>query len=58
MEGNASVYQVYSVNRIIGEERAEVIRAWGPGAGWLKIRGEDGGTQSVRGNYKPLKGQI
>ena len=30
MEGNASVYQVHPVNRIVGEGRAEILRAWGP----------------------------
>ena len=30
VEGNASVCQVNSVNRIIGERRAEVWRTWGP----------------------------
>ena len=31
LEGNVSVYQVYSVSRITGEDRAEFFRAWGPG---------------------------
>ena len=33
VEGNASVYQVYPVSRTTGERRAEISRAWGPGAG-------------------------
>ena len=31
MEGNASVYQVNPVSRIIGEGGAEFLRTWGAG---------------------------
>ena len=31
VERNASIYQVYPVSRITGEEKAEFLRAWGPG---------------------------
>ena len=63
MEGNASVYQVYSVSRTTGEGRAEVLRVWGPDfdqalgggeAGWAGGAGRS--TQSVRGSYKSFKG--
>ena len=45
MKGNASVYQVYPVSRITSEERAEVLRAWGPGwgGGGLENEGTGGG---------------
>ena len=31
VEGNASVYQVYPVIRVIDDGRAEFLRAWGSG---------------------------
>ena len=33
MEGNSSVHLVYPVSLIIREGRAEILRAWGAGAG-------------------------
>ena len=61
MEGNASVYHVNPVSRITGEGRAEFLRTWGPGfvqegAGGGGGAGTGGAAQSVRGNYKFLKG--
>ena len=50
VEGNASVYQVYPASRMTGEGRGEILNAGGPGR-----RGWAGATQSVRGNYRPLK---
>ena len=60
VEGNAPVYQVYPVSRIIsGEGRAEFLRALG-GMGLNKRKrgggGMGGATQNVRGNYKSFKG--
>ena len=57
MEGNVSVYQVNPVSRITGQGRAELVRTWGPGFGKRERGGGTGGAaQSVRGNYKSLKG--
>ena len=58
VEGNASVCQVYPVNRITGEGRAEFLRAWGPGfeQEGAMAEGTGGATQSVRGNCKSFKG--
>ena len=58
MEGNASVYQVYSVSPLAGEERAEFLRTWGPGFDQEGPGegGTGGATQCVRGNCKYLKG--
>ena len=57
MEGNASGYQVYPVGRITGEERTELLRAWGPG---FEQEGAErpggGGIPSVRGNNISCKG--
>ena len=41
MEGNASVYHVYPVNRVTGEGRAEILSAWG--AGFEQEGAGDGG---------------
>ena len=58
VEGNASVYQVYPVSRVTGEERAEFLGRGGMGLN--KREGGEGGmggaTQNVRGSYKSSKG--
>ena len=58
MEGNVSVYQVYSVSRITGERRAEFSRAWGPGFEQEEAGAGAGAPQSVRVNYKSFKGNL
>ena len=52
MEGNASVYQVYPVSRTTGERRSGDFKGVEPGF----EQAREVATQSVRGNYKPLKG--
>ena len=44
MEGNASVYQVNPVSRIIGEGRAGFLRMWGPGFDQEGGEGAGGGA--------------
>ena len=59
MEENASVYRVNPGSRVTGEGRAEFSRAWGPGfeqEGAGRGGGAGGAIQSVRGNYKCIKG--
>ena len=63
MEGNVSVYQVYSVSRITGEDRAEFFRAWGPG---FEHEGAGGGGEGDGAGHlnmcvetiNPVRGQI
>ena len=56
VEGNASVYQVYTIGGITGEGRAKFLRAWGPGFEREGAAGGGRAAQPVRGNYKSLKG--
>ena len=60
VEGNASVYQVCPVSRIIGEGRAEFLRAWGAE---FEQEGVVGGERVGQLNLcaetiNPLRGQI
>ena len=53
MEGDASVYQEYSVSPISGERRAEFLRAWGPGFEQEGARGGRGGDICRRNMWCP-----
>ena len=65
VEGNASVYQVYPVIRVIDDGRAEFLRAWGSGFEQEGAGGVGGGGGGWAGQLNlcakivnPLSGQI